>query len=127
MALFYVLRPYLGQRRFGPVDDPAGFLAEYVRKRGSHAALGGAIRSVADVDRLWARDFAGGPDWRECDDRAGWPGYLSDVGACANDVRNAHWLGVIADLAARGERTLMVCGSSHAVRLEAALRAIMRK
>lgn len=126
VALFYVLRPYLGKRRFGPVSDPEGFVSEYVRKRGSHAALRGAIRSVADIDRLWERDFSAGPNWRECDDREGWPGYLNQVAACANEVRNLHWLGVVSELAAQGERMLMVCGSSHAVRLEAALGGIFR-
>jgi hypothetical protein len=122
VALFYVLRPYFGQRRHGPVADPDGAIAEPLAKRTRIAGLQGTLKSVADVDRVWRRDFPGLPDWRDCDDRYGWPGALAEIGATANDVRNQHWIQVIAELVGRGERVFAVCGASHAVRLEAALR-----
>jgi hypothetical protein len=125
VALFYVLRPYLGARRGGPIDDPEGFIAEALRKRGGLPGLDGCVSTVEDVDRVWARDLADLPDWRDCEDSHGWPGVLHDVGSEANLVRNAHWLDVIDELARKGERVFAVVGGSHAVRLEPALGSLL--
>jgi hypothetical protein len=125
VALFYVLRPYFGQRRFGPVSDPESFVAEFVRKRASLPGLAGTIRSVADVDLIWKRDFAGLPDWRQTTDEHGWPGYLNDVAAAANHARDEHFARVLIDLAGRGHRVFAISGSSHAVKIEPAVRGAL--
>ena len=126
VALFYVLRPYFGQRRFGRVADPESFVAEYHRKRTRLAGLEKTLANIGDIDAVWRRDFAGQPDWRDTTDAHGWPGYLGPIGARANLVRDEHMAQVILDLLTRGERVFAVCGSSHAVKLEPALRAKAR-
>ncbi len=127
-SLQYILRPYFGQRRHGPMDDPDTFVEHYIADRGTLPGLNGVIESVADIDAIWKRDFADSLDWRDCDDQNGWPGYLNDVAAYGNTVRNDHWLQVIADLVInKKERVFMTCGCSHAVRLEATLDSMLAK
>jgi hypothetical protein len=121
-ALFYILRPYFGARASGPLGDPADFVEEYIKKRGDVAGLAGSIRTVEDIDRIWKRDFPNQPGWRDSDGRHGHPGYLSALAARANAVRNDHWMQVFLDLASANERVFAVCGCSHVVRLEPALR-----
>ena len=125
VALFYVLRPYFSQFRFGRPDDPGGFVEEYRRKRTAYPGLEGTLPSVAAIDTLWARDFAGLPGWRETSDEYGLPGYLAELSARSNALRDEHLAGIIVDLARRGERVFAIAGSSHAVKLDAALRAAL--
>jgi len=124
-ALFYILRPYFGQRRNGPPDDPDGVVGDSLRKRTRIPGLENTFTSIADIDAYWKQELPDKSDWRDCDDRYGWPGFLNGVAAKANQVRNDHWLQVAADLVRGGERVFMVCGSSHAVRLEPALKALL--
>lgn len=128
VVLFYVLRPYFGQRRGGPIDDPENAISESLRKRTGIDGINSSIGSVEDIDRVWKEDFADLPDWRDCDDANGWPGKLNDVGSSANSVRNQHWLNILEDLINRPtenqqfpRRVMMVVGCSHAVRLQPAL------
>lgn len=126
VVLFYVLRPYFGARRSGPIDSPESFIAESLHKRTGIAGIESDISDVEDIDRIWKRDFADLPDWRTCDDRNGWPGCLQKVGASANDVRNDHWINIINErLASTSDpapvRIFTVVGVSHAVRLQPAL------
>jgi hypothetical protein len=130
-VLFYVLRPYFGQRRGGPIDDPDSAIAESLSKRTKIKGIDSSIETVADIDRVWKQDFADQKDWRDCDDEFGWPGALNDVGASANSVRNQHWLNVLYDLMA-GESSadpqsiFAVVGCSHAVRLQPALDSLFQ-
>jgi hypothetical protein len=80
---------------------------------------------MAAIDMIWARDFAGLPDWRETSDAHGLPGYLDELSARSNALRDEHLAAVIVDLVRRGERVFAVAGSSHAVKLDAALRAAL--
>ncbi|MGH7580972.1 MAG: hypothetical protein ACREM9_12410 [Gemmatimonadales bacterium] len=123
VALFYVLRPYFSGLRFGRPADPEGFVEEYRRKRTRYPGLEGTLPSIAAIDSLWSRDFAGGPDWRETTDEYGLPGYLADLFARSNAIRDEHLAAILVDLVRRGERVFAVAGSSHAVKLEPALRA----
>jgi hypothetical protein len=117
-ALFYVLRPYFGSLRFGKPDDPEGFVQPYLEARTSIPGLVGTLSSVADIDRIWQRDFSGEPDWREISDEWGLPGYLGELAAHTNMLRDEHFALVILDLASQGERVFAVAGSSHAWRLD---------
>jgi hypothetical protein len=123
VALFYVLRPYVSERRFGRPKDPDAKLEETRGERTKWKGLEGTLPSIAAVDELWRRDFAGLPDWRDTSDERGWPGYLQAIADASNEIRDEHFARVVIDLLARGERVFAVAGSSHAVKLEPALRA----
>ena len=123
IALFYVLRPYVGERRFGRPEDPDAKLEATRSERTRWNGLEGTLPSVAAVDELWRRDFASLPDWRDTTDEHGWPGYLGQIFEASNAIRDEHFARVVIELLARGERVFAVAGSSHAVKLEPALRA----
>jgi hypothetical protein len=125
VALFYVLRPYFSQVRFGRPADPEGFVEEYRRKRTRYPGLEGTLPGIGTIDSVWARDFPRERDWRETSDEYGLPGYLADLSARSNGLRDDHLAAVIAALVNRGERVFAVAGSSHAVKLDAAARALL--
>lgn len=125
-ALFYILRPYFGQRKFGRLDDPDGMVEGTIGRRTQWKGLEGSIADVAEIDSIWQADFGGKKDWRETDDRYGWPGYLGEIAAGSNAFRDEHFARIIIHLARNGERVFAVCGSSHAVKLEPALRATLQ-
>jgi hypothetical protein len=121
VALYLVLRPYFGALRHGRPADPDKFVAGYL-DRASIPALAGTIGSVADIDRIWRRDFPGAPDWRDVSDEGPLPGYLDEIAAAADDPRTLHLLRLIHTLAGKGARAFVICGSAHAVQIEPALR-----
>jgi hypothetical protein len=125
VALFYVLRPYFSQLRFGRPPNPERFVEEYRRKRTRYPGLEHTLPSVATIDSVWARDFLHERDWRETSDEYGLPGYLADLSARSNALRDDHLAAVIAALVGRGERVFAIAGSSHAVKLDAAARALL--
>ena len=120
VALSQVLTPYFSSYRFGPPENPDQFAGQFL-SRARYPGLDNAISSVADIDSIWRRDFANVPDWRETSDQYGLPGYLADIGATANLIRNRHLLCTINDLRSQGERVFVICGLSHAVCIEPAL------
>jgi hypothetical protein len=120
VALYFVLRPYFSTVRFGRPESPEAAVEEFLH-RASIPALQGTISSVADVDRVWRRDFAGERDWRDVSDEGPLPGYLADIGFASEDRRNVHLVRVVHALVAKGERVFVVCGSSHAVLIQPAL------
>jgi hypothetical protein len=123
VALYFVLRPYFSNVRFGRPESPEAFLEEYVH-RASIPALRGTITDVADIDRIWRRDFPGERDWRDVSDEGPLVGYLVDIAAASEDLRNVHLVRVINTLVAKRERVFVVCGSSHAVLIEPALKGL---
>lgn len=122
VALFYVLRPYVSSRRFGRPKNPDATLEAARRKRTRIAGLEGTLRSVAHVDSIWQRDFAGLPDWRDTSDELGWPGYLAPLAVRAGIIRDEHLAQTVVDLAQKGERVFVSAGASHGVTVEPALR-----
>ena len=127
VAVFYVLRPYFSQLRFGRPADPEDFVEEYRRKRTAYPGLEGTLPSMEAIDSLWSEDFPGLPDWRETSDEHGLPGYLADLSARSNALRDEHLAAVLLDLVGRGERVFAVSGSSHAVKLDGALHAALEE
>jgi hypothetical protein len=121
VALYFVLRPYFGQVRQARPGSPDRFVEEYLH-RASIPALAGTIGSVADIDRIWRRDFAGGPDWRDVSDELPLAGYLDDIATETDTARNRHLVRVVHTLLGKGERVFVICGASHAVQIEPALR-----
>ncbi len=121
VALFFVLRPYFSGYRHGRPADPDRVLEEVRATRTRWAGLEGSLPSVAAIDEIWRRDFVGFPDWRDTSDANGWPGPLAELAGFNRDVRTNHLAWCVRDLTGRGERVLVVCGSSHAVRIRPAL------
>jgi hypothetical protein len=126
VALFYVLRPYFGNRRFGKPADPGSFVEEYRRKRTRWPGLEGTLPDIGAIDAVWRRDFAGLPDWRDESDEDGLPGYLGAIARRAGIARDAHLVQAVIHLVRAGRRVFVVAGSAHAVKIEAALRAALR-
>jgi hypothetical protein len=114
IALAQILNPYFSNLRFGKPESPEDFIGEYL-KRASHVGRQDNFRSAADVDRAWKKQFPGGPDWRDVSDAHGLPGYLGEMSAVNNDLRNQHLVTVVKELLAKGERVFAIMGSSHAV------------
>ncbi len=126
VALFYVLRPYVSALRHGKPKDPDTALEEIRAKRTKWPGLEGSFSAVAEIDEMWRRDFAGLPDWRDTSDEFGWPGYLSEIALYNRDLRTECMARCAIELSRVGHRVLVLCGSSHAVRAEPALRASAR-
>jgi len=121
VALFYILRPYVSNLRHGKPADPNAALEAIRAKRVRWPGLENSFASVAEIDALWKRDFQGLPDWRDTSDEFGWPGYLSEIASRSRDLRTENMARCALDLCAKGERVIVVCGSSHAVRARAAI------
>ena len=126
VALFLVLRPYFSNLRHGRPSSPEDFVAPFL-DRADLPALDGALEDVPDIDRLWKRDFAGQPDWRDVSDETPLPGYLRQIADDSNDARNQYLLRVVHALVERGERVFVIGGSSHAVLLEPAFGSAVRR
>jgi hypothetical protein len=122
VALFYVLRPYFSNFRYGKPDDPNKVAEGYVRERSNYQGIENEITSVEQIDAIWQRDFPNDSDWRDTSDQFGLPGYLGEIAALSNQVRDEHFARVILDLVQKGERVFAIAGSSHAVKLESTLR-----
>jgi len=112
IALAQVLSPWFGQQRFGRPADEAAFLAPFF-KRAATVGLGDSLQTVSDVDRYWQRFFPG-TDWRSVSDETPLPGFLGDLMATGNDLRNRQLVAAVKELTAKGERVFVLCGSSHA-------------
>lgn len=120
VATFLVLRPYFSNLRYGKPASPEEFVQEYL-DRAADPTVEGAVGSVADIDRIWLREFPNGPDWRDVSDEHGLPGYLKTISDDSNDLRNRHLVRAVLELTGKGERLFVVAGSSHAVLIEPAL------
>ena len=123
IALFVVLRPYFSTRRFGLPDNPEKLVAEAVRERRDWPGIEAVFADVTAVEAAWQTTFPDGPDWRDVSDQFGLPGYLAEIDG--NLVRDEHFIRVVIDLVEQGERVFAVAGSSHAVKLDEALRAAL--
>lgn len=125
VALFYILRPYFSNLRHGRPDNPDAMVEAFRKKRTLWPGLESTFASVAEIDATWRKDFAGLKDWRDTSDEFGLPGYLEEVWKSSNAARDEHFARVLIDLARKGQRVFAVCGSSHAVKLDPALRAAL--
>ena len=126
VALFYILRPYFGNFRFGKPDNPDVVAEGYIRERSDYPGIENTISSVEQIDAIWQRDFQNEADWRDTTDQFGLPGYLGEIAAHSNKARDEHFVRVTIDLVKKGERVFAIAGSSHAVKLEPALQAALQ-
>ena len=120
IALSQILNPYFSNMRFGKPANPENFVEPYL-KRAANVGLQNQIKTVADVDRTWKKYFPS-LDWRNVSDEYGLPGYLGEMMAVSNNLRNQQLIEAIKELTAKGERVFVICGSSHAVCVEPAFK-----
>jgi hypothetical protein len=123
VALRVMLGPYFSNLRHGRPENPESFVEEFRAERTRWAGLEDTFATVDEIDAEWRKRFPDGPDWREVSDQYGLPGFLGEMDA--NQARDEHFARVVIDLTRKGERVFAICGSSHAVKLEPALRATL--
>lgn len=123
LALFYALRPYFSDFRFGKPQNPNAKMEEFISSRTDLDGIRGKIKSVAQVDSIWKKDFPKLKDWRDTSDEYGWPdGYLSAIFSMSNQIRDIHLCTIILEEMAQGKKVFVTMGSSHAFRIEKTLR-----
>lgn len=128
VAMFYSLRPYLSNFRFGKPDDPDATLKSYIDSRTDYEGIRSEISSIAEIDSIWNADFPQEKDWRDSTDEYGWPkGYLSKMAAYSNELRNIHMINTILEMVSEGKKVFITMGSSHAFRIEETLRKEMKR
>jgi hypothetical protein len=118
VALYQVLLPYFSNLRFGRPANPTDYLQ---LDRAAYVGLQDAFKTEADVDRVWKKYFPT-LDWRDVSDERPLPGFLADIMATTNDLRNQQLIAAVRELTARGDKVFVVCGSSHAVCVAPAFR-----
>lgn len=122
VAMFYSLRPYLSNFRFGKPEDPDADLQSYIESRTDYDGIRGEI-TLAEIDSIWAADFPGEKNWRDSTDEYGWPrGYLAEMAAYSNELRNIHMVNAILEMVETGKKVFITMGSSHAFRIEKTLK-----
>ena len=126
VALSQILNPYFGQLRFGKPASPESFIEEFY-KRAKYVGQENNIKTAADIDRTWKKYFPAGPDWRDVSDENGLPGYLEDMIAITNDLRNHQLVVAIKELTVKGEKPFVSCGSSHAACIATAFKDALIK
>ena len=113
IALYQILNPYFSKLRFGKPGSPEKAIEEYLH-RAQFVQQEDNIKTPADIDRIWKKYFPAGPDWRETSDETDLPGYLADIMAYTNDLRNRQLVAVVKELTSKQERVFLISGSSHA-------------
>jgi hypothetical protein len=122
LALFYSLRPYFSNFRFGRPSDPDATMQKYIDERTAVTGLRGEITSLSEVDSIWKHDFPAKKDWRNTSDEYGWPeGYLADIFNDSNLYRDHHLCSAILELVEKGQSVIVTMGSSHAYRIRQSL------
>lgn len=117
VALFIILRPYTSQSSERRLEGGDAFAQKYISERGQRAGLDSVIASIADMDRIWGRDFPEEDDWRELRFSTAMPSYLGELFEQANNVRDYHLLDTVHRLTEEGHRVIVTAGWSHVVRI----------
>lgn len=126
LALFYSLRPYFSNYRFGKPSDPEKQLQQYINSRTDYTGLRGMLKDVKEVDSIWDKDFPQLKNWRETSDEFGWPpGYLSEIFNDCNLIRDNYLCNALLQEAKKGKHVFVTMGSSHAYRIEKTLEAAL--
>ena len=123
LAAFYAFRPYFSNRRFSRPENPEEALQDYLESRTDYPRLKGVIENWQELEDMWNDDYRSYGDWRDFSDQYGWPeGYLYEIWNASNGFRNIHQIQVMFELIEKGEMVFITMGTSHAVRIESALR-----
>lgn len=121
LALYFTMRVYWSEAQ-GQADD--GLAADLLAKRTDTPKLRGTLQSVADIDRIWKRDFPESPDWRTLESEPR-NTYLDEISDASRLVRGRHMVRILVDQARRGERVFAVVGCSHVIRQEPTIRHLL--
>lgn len=122
-GLYFALRSYFSNLRHARPSDPEAFVADTLTERMRWEGLDRVFETVGDVQSAWDEAFPEGPDWRDVSDEHALPGFLSRIDL--NIVRDEHLVRTVVDLVGQGERVFVICGSSHAVKIENALGSLL--
>jgi hypothetical protein len=123
VGLRWVLGPYFSNLRHGRPADPEAFVLDTFRERAAAPGIDGVFSTIDELEAAWTRAFPSGPDWRDVSDQFGLPGFLGAIDL--NLPRDEHLVACVAEMVEAGARVFVIAGSSHAVKIEPALRAIM--
>lgn len=126
IAMFYSFRPYFSNMRFGKPDNPEAKLQHYLNSRTDYDQIRDIYISWEELDEIWRKDF---PEinWRDYSDEYGWPeGYLRQIASASNLARDYHMIQIIIELVNNGETVFVTMGSSHAPRIENAIKSIIK-
>ena len=118
VALYFFLRVYTSEAGGASDEDLA---RQLLAKRTDVDGLRGAISTLDDVDRAWARAAPERGDWRTLTQEPR-DGVLAELSDASRAARGEHMVRVLLDLTSRGERVFAVVGSGHVIRQEWALR-----
>ena len=128
LALFYSLRPYFSNFRFGKPENPNQKMNEYIKSRTDYDFIRNELSDFKEVDSIWDADFPNEKDWRETSDEYGWPkGYLSELANLSNITRDLHLCSAILELVKNKKNVFVTMGASHAFRVEETLRHELEK
>lgn len=121
VGLYFTMRVYWSEAG-GTPDE--GLAENLLRKRTDVEGLRGSLKSAADIDRVWKRDFVNQPDWRGLQGEPDGT-YLAEISEASRTVRGEHMARVLIGLVRKGGRVFAVVGSGHVIRQEWALRAAL--
>lgn len=122
IAMYYTMRPYFSNIRYGKPDNPEAKLQEYLETRTDIVPLKGVFKSWQEVDAQWQQDFPN-YDWRNHQAGSSFPeGYMHDLWNRSNLVRDEYMIQIILESIRKKKETFVVMGVSHAPRIEATLR-----
>ena len=119
VALYFFLRVYSAEAG-GVANEKLAI--DLLQKRTDVDGLRGSLKTLADLDALWQRDFADEADWRVVREEPGYLGTISDV---SRRIRGEHMARILVHLVREGERVFAVVGSGHVIRQEWNLRALL--
>jgi hypothetical protein len=128
---FYFLRVYVSDRDRGELGgDRNASAAALLRKRAARLGLASSFADLVEFDRFWSESSAGMGDWRTLPAEALWRRadgtWLQCIAERINLFRDEHMVAVLLEALARGEDVFAVCGASHVILQEPALRAALR-
>ncbi|MBC6491198.1 hypothetical protein ACFSQD_14440 [Flavihumibacter stibioxidans] len=127
VAIFYSLRPYFSNFRFGKPANPDEKMQEYINSRTNYDGIRAQISDVAAIDSFWKAEFPGAKDWRDNSDEYGWPkGWLSEIFDYSNQARDIHMCAAIIETVRAGKKVFLTMGSSHAFRIEQTLKHALK-
>lgn len=120
VALYLVLRGYWSESH-GKANEALAM--DLAHKRTSVPPLRNTITSIADLDRIWKREYPKSIDWRTATEPR--DGVISTLVHASRVVRNEHMARTMIELVNRGERVFAVAGSGNVIRTEWMLRGAL--
>jgi len=118
LVLYFTMRVYWSEAG-GKANE--SLAKDLLAKRTDVDGLRDSLHTLADVDRVWRRDFPTLPDWHVLREEPA-STYLAAISEDSRRIRGEHMARTLIDLHRRGERVFAVVGSGHVIRIELILR-----